>query len=350
MDPTPQVPPKKWQRPLNWGLGGIIIIACLYYAARTLFGAPETPAKLVVYAYSTQEEVLTQGIFPAFEQHWEGINGRELTMEAIFGPSGTLAGQINLGAPADVAIFSNRRHVDWLKLGKQVDKKSEPVWIASTPLVILTRAGNPAGISAFSDLAQPGLDLLHADPRSSGEGEWAILAEYGSAYLVSHDQAAAEAQLKGIWKNVKLVAPSARATLTLFELGSGEALVTYEQDALLAQERGIPLEIITPAHTILARHFAVLVDDNLTTAERPIAEAFLNFIGSPQGQEIMAQYYFRPTGLAHSGLPFLEQPFTEEDLGGWTQAYTTLVEGLWQTEILPSLSLGPAAAFWTIGE
>jgi sulfate transport system substrate-binding protein len=306
--------------------------------------------RLVVYAFSTQEEAMTQGIFPAFKHAWETENGHELTIEGVFGPSGTLAGQINLGAPADVAIFSNQRHIDWLKLGKRVRSDAEPVLIAATPLVIVTRLGNPLELLTFADLSQPGLQLLHADPRSSGVGEWAVLAEYGSAYLETSNPDYAESQLKDIWQNVSLVGPSARDTLTLFEHGAGDALVTYEQDAFLANQRSLSLEIITPPRTMLARHYAVIVDDNVTSDERAIAEAFLAFILSDTGQQILSQFFFRTAASESESFPELLHPFTEEDLGGWALAYNRLIENYWKTEIEPGLKLEPATTFLGRGE
>jgi len=328
----------------------VLVVAVFYYIGRNFLASAHAPIHLVVYAFSTQEEVLTQGIFPAFERAWEAETGRELTIEGVFGPSGTLAGQINLGAPADVAVFSNERHVDWLKLGQHVDMETHPFLIASTPLVIVTRPGNPAGIADFADLTQPGIQLLHADPRSSGLGEWAVLAEYGSAYLATGDQDTAEAQLKNIWQNVRLVGSSARATLTLFELGAGDALITYEQDALLARERGVPLEILIPEHTILARHFAVIVDDNVTSAERLVTEAFIDFLLSDDGQQIFSQCYLRPAVSESDVFPQVHNSFTEEDLGGWVYAYDTLIENLWKTEIAPHLKLEQISTFLGIGE
>jgi sulfate transport system substrate-binding protein len=339
-----------WGHPLNWLIGSIISSIVLYCIWSGIQSNRNQPLRLVVYAFSTQEEALTQGIFPAFEQVWEAETGQELMIEGIFGPSGSLVGQINLGAPADVAIFSNQRHVDWLKVGQYVDQDTDPVMIASTPLVILARPGNPAGLAGYADLVKPGIQLLHADPRSSGAGEWAILAEYGSAYLETGDHDVAEAQLKGIWQNVRLISLSARAILTLFELGAGDALVTYEQDALLAQERGVPVEIIIPQRTILARHFAVIVDDNITIAERPVVEAFLSFILSDAGQNILNKYFFRSVTIKSNVLPALVLPFTEEELGGWTQAFNRSIEICWKNEIKPTLDLEPTATFLVSGE
>ena len=326
----------------GWALTAVLLIVIAYYGWQAILSNSHDSVHLVVYAFSTQEEVFTQGIFPTFEANWEAETGRDLSIEGVFGPSGTLAGQINLGAPADVAVFSNAQHVAWLKFGRMVRDDTEPLVMGCTPMVIVTRPGNPAGLTAFADLTQSGLRLLHADPRSSGAGEWAVLAEYGSALLDSGDQRNAEMQVMDIWYNVRLLTPSARAALTLFELGAGDALVTYEQDARLALERGVELEIVVPERTILAQPVAVIVDDNVTRTERPAVAAFIEFFTSDEGQEILARYHLRTAFPDSGGFPPLAQPFTVEDLGGWSQAYTGLVENLWQTEIEPQLDLEQA--------
>jgi ABC-type sulfate transport system substrate-binding protein len=330
-----------WRRPASYILGvGLLVAVTLY--GRASLAARRGPVHLVVYAFSTQEEVLTLGIFPAFEQAWQAETGRELTIEGVFGPSATMAGQINLGAPADVALFSNAQHVIHLKVGRRVRQDTQPVVVGFTPMVIVTRPGNPAAIVSFADLARPGLRLLHADPRSSGAGQWAVLAEYGSALVESGSRTAAQEQAQAIWRNVRVLAPSARAAMTLFELGAGDAVLTYEQDARLAQERGVQLEIVIPARTIVAQHVAVVVDDNVTPAERDAAEAFVRYLSSENGQEILRRYYLRSPETSTSLLPTLDQPFTVEELGGWPQAYTDLIDTLWQKEIKPRLDLKPA--------
>lgn len=332
---------KKWGRRVSWLLGGVLIFVVAAYALYRVVDHHSAPIRLVVYAFSTQEEVLTYGIFPAFEQIWEADTGQELILEGVFGPSGTIAGQINLGAPADVALLSHAEHVQWLKLGRMVTRDSRPVVLGCTPLVIVTRKGNPWDLIEFSDLTQSGLRLIHAHPRHSGVGAWAMLAEYGSAIISSRDQATAQTQLLAIWGNVRFIGSSARAVLNLFELGTGDALVTYEQDARLARERGAALEIVAPPYTILAQPVAIIVDRNVTGAERPVAEALIQYLQSDQGQQILRRYHLRPVDCQDPSFPDLAQPFTVADLGGWSQVYAELIDRLWSTEIEPYLEITP---------
>jgi ABC-type sulfate transport system substrate-binding protein len=333
---------ENWRRLGGWMLAIGLLGLVLYYGARALWPDRGGQVNLVVYGFSTQEEALTQNIFPAFEQSWEAKTGKELVIQGVFGPSGTLASQIVLGSPADVAVLSNEQHVNWLKAGKQVRAEVRPEVVSYSPMVIVTRPGNPRAIAGYGDLAQPGLSLLHADPHSSGAGDWALLAEYGSALFETNDRRAAEAQLMAIWQNVRLLGPSARASLTLFELGACDALVTYEQDARLAQARGVPLEIVLPDRTIIAEHVVVIVDKNIALSERSAAEDFVAFLLSEGGQQALSLYHLRPAGFRGDAFPPLTSPFTVADLGGWSQIYPQLVENLWQTEIEPRLDLDAA--------
>lgn len=322
---------------LLWVVGAAAALAFAYFGARVLWVDRNGPVHLTMYAFSTKEEVLTQEIFPVFEAAWEEETGRALTIDGIFGPSATLAGQINLGAPADVALFSSEQDVARIKAGGRIDRNAQGVVVSYTPMAIVTRPGNPNGLAEWSDLARPGVRVLHPDPRSSGAGAWGVLAEYGSALLQSGDPAAAERELRSIWANVAAMATSARAALTLFELGAGDALVTYEQDALLARERGVPLEIVIPERTILAQHMAVLVDRNLTSAERPAAQALIDYLLSDAGQQAVVRYHWRPALPNGSALPPLRDPFTVHDLGGWPRAYGQVIDGLWLQQIGPGL-------------
>lgn len=320
-------------------LVAILLGLLVLHGREALLTDCQRPIELIVYGFSTQEEIFCERIFSDFAATWKAKTGRDLVIEGVFGPSGLLAEQINLGAPADVAVVSNAQHINWLKGNYRVRQETQPVVIGSTPMVIVTRPGNPAGISDFADLAQQGLHLLHSEPLHSGAGDWSVLAEYGSIWLETGDREAAEEQLESIWRNVRFLGSSARVSLTQFELGMGDALVTYEQDAHLALERGVSLEIVIPPRTIVAQRVAVIVDDNVTTAERPVAQAFIDYLLSDEGQQTLNGSYLWPAGIDEGSFPEMVQTFTVNDLGGWSAAYEEVLETLWQGEIEPGLDL-----------
>jgi len=322
-----------------WAAGILVLIFTLYYGAQGFFLRDHLPVRLVLYASSVQEEVLSQGIFPAFEESWEAETGRDLIIEGIFGPSEVLARQINTGAPADIAVFSHAHPVMTLKFGKLIDRDTEPIIIGCTPIVIITRPGNPKNISSFSDLSQPGLAIIHANPNDSGVGQWALLAEYGSILRKHQDRQLAKQQTLDIWQNVRVLAPSARAAMTLFELGAADVLVTYEQDARLAKNRGISLEIVFPEATALAQPVAVIVDDNVSWTERDAAEAFLEFLGSSSGRQILTSYFLYESESVCQSIPGSSETFTVEDMGSWREVHLELVRNLWLPEIEPLLDL-----------
>jgi ABC-type sulfate transport system substrate-binding protein len=326
-------------------IAALLLALILYHGRTALFGGYRSPVKLIVYCFSTQEELLSQHIFPAFEESWEARTGRDLSIEGVFGPSGTLANQILMGAPADVAIFSNEQHVSWLRIGRQVNPETRAEVIGWTPMVIVTRPGNAFDIRGFADLAQPGLALLHPEPGRSGAGDWALLAEYGSFYLVDSDRHFAEEQLAAIWGNVKVLGSSAKATLSLFEMGAGDALVTYEQDALLALDRRVPLEIVVPPRTIVAQHVAVVIDDNVTPPQRAAAQDFVDYLVSGHGQELLGQYHMRPATDDSAAFAGISQPFSIKDLGGWSKAYHDVIEGIWPGQLAPGLTTDPLPTF-----
>jgi ABC-type sulfate transport system substrate-binding protein len=328
-----------WRTWASWLLGIAAVLALLVYSFHSIFSDSKEPVKLIIYAYSTQSEVMSQGLLPEFEKWWESEHGRDLRLEAVFGPSLTLAGQIVLGAPADVAILSDEQHVTYLKLGKMVRENNKPVNVCMTPMVIVTRMDNPTGINDFTDLTMPGLRLIHADPRSSGAGAWAIFAEYGCSLFHSTGELDPSHTLVAIWENVKMLAPSARETMMLFELGAGDAFVTYEQDARLALDRHAELSIVLPACTVVAEPVAVIVDKNVTQAERSVANEFLHYLLSEQGQDTFIRFHLRPVTITTDEFPVLIHTISKEDLGGWSQAHQDLIENLWKKEIEPNLEL-----------
>jgi sulfate/thiosulfate transport system substrate-binding protein len=318
-----------------WGVLAVILIFALAYAGWVAFLQGRTPVRLVVYASSVQQEALLQGIFPVFKQKWQTETGRELTIESVFDSSEALARQINLGAPADVAIFTHTQPVTTLRFGRKIDRDAQPVAIGCTPMVIVTRPGNPKNLAEFSGLAQPNLNLIHADPADSGFGQWALLAEYGSAFAESQDAQIAEQKLMSIWQNVRVMTPSARVAMTLFEIGAGDALVTCEQEARLAIDRGADLEIVVPTTTVFAQPVAILIDSNISRNEREAAEFFLEFLVSGEARQIFASYYLYGLDDICQTFPGITTTFTVDDMGGWHEVF----RNVWQKKIEPFIDV-----------
>ena len=297
---------------------------------------------LVLYSFSVQEEVLSDEVLPAFSSNWTRQTGEKVIYRGVFTGSEQIAQAILDGAPADVAILSNEQHAVWLRINDWVktDWQSFPHAgiVSKSPIVIVVRPGNPQGIQDWADLGRPGVQLVHADPRTSGGAQWAILAEYGSAFLDNGDPEAAEAQLKGIWANVVSSPESSREALRQFLFGTGDALVTYEQDALLARSRGASIEIVMPPSTIMTEHVAVIVDRNVTVGERAMVQAFIDFLWSEDIQTKLTRYYFRAVvdDALNQAVPefsAIARPFTVLDLGGWGQVYPEIIRGIWEERI-----------------
>ena len=300
---------------------------------------------IVFYGFSVEEEVMTEEVIPAFQDYWQGQAGQRVIVESVFDSSDGLTDKILSGGSADVAILANEQYALWLRINDWVETDwhtfPQQGIVSRSPLVIAVRSGNPLGIEAWADLARPGVSLVHPDPRTSGGAQWALLAEYGSALLdeKSGGRDAAYGQLRDIWANVVANSPSSREALKQFMFGVGDALVTYEQDALLAQARGASLEVVTPRCTVMSEHVAVIVDRNVQPWEREVVEAFVSFLWSEAAQEAFTHFYFRAVTdeTLNQAVPEfheIEQPFTVHDLGGWGQAYPEIIHRIWEEQIL----------------
>lgn len=335
---------------LNWSraLGRAVIIlmvgALVFYAVEPWlpWNVQARPRTIVVYGFSILGDVMNKGIFPAFQQEWQARTGEHVEFIASFAGSGTVTNQIILGVPAQVGILSTE-----LDAQRLVDARVLPsaTWrnlphngtVNLTPFVILARKGNPKNIRDYADLMRPGIGVVHADPRTSGGAMWGILAEYGSAQQLGLSDADAEKQLAGIWKNVVAQASSARGARTQFENGFGDALVTYEQEALYDRTRDkFHDELVYPRSTIESEHTVVVIDRNIAPEERAAVDAFVEFLWSPQAQKIFTQYGFRSVDDALNSNAFtpIEKPFRVADMGGWQNAKQNIIDAIWQDKII----------------
>ena len=268
-----------------------------------------------------------------------------------FAGSDTVVNQILQGTPADIAILSIDRDALRLKQGGAVmsDWHSLPHQgiVNRTPFIILVRKGNPKGIHDFADLAKPGVQVIHPDPVSSGGAQWSILAIYGSELIKSEkesghrDEARALKLLQGVWHNVISTPGSAREARTQCELGHGEAHVTYELDGLWMKQTNAAVEIVVPDATIYSEHPACVVDRNVTAAERPVVDAFMQYLWSDEAQQAFVQYHFRSItndsfNSANKEFAQINHPFTVADLGGWDRAYPDIIEKVFREQVQKS--------------
>lgn len=308
------------------------IICALLFAACLPGGQNDKGGRTItVYGFSIMKEALEKEIYPAFAAKWKAEHGEEIHFVSSFAGSETVTNQILQGAPADIAILSIERDVDRMIAAGHIPNDwyvtPQKSIVNKTPFVILVRKGNPKGILDFPDLAKPGVKLIHPDPVSSGGAQWSILAIYGSELKKSEaaggtaDANRAVQTLQAIWKNVISTPGSAREARTQFETGYGDALVTYELEGLLMKQMGQPVEVIVPKATIFSEHPVAIIDRNVTAEERPVVEAFRNYLWSDEAQKAFVKNHFRSVtnesfNDANTEFAKIEQPFTVEMFGG----------------------------------
>jgi sulfate transport system substrate-binding protein len=305
---------------------GLVVGAGVVGCAPSRGSEPGTDA-LTIGAFSVMREALHEGVLPAFADEWKRRTGRDLRFEESYNASGAQARAIASGFDADVAILSLESDLDALeRAGLTLSGRT----VVSQSLVVIGhRPGNPKGIRDWDDLARPGVAVVYPDPKTSGAARWNINAIYGSARLRSGPEAA-RARLAAIQANVVTMDASGRQSLATFERGTGDAIVTYENDLRLAARlTGRAAPYVTPSATLRIESPAAVIEQSVRRhANRAVAEAFLAFLVSPRGQAILVQYGFRP----------LDQPippgvFTMKDLGGWRSIKEELFDagGVWDS-------------------
>jgi sulfate/thiosulfate transport system substrate-binding protein len=303
---------------------------------------------ITLYCFSVMKEPIENEIGPAFEAEWARKTGQTLDIVGSYSASEVVTGQVLSGVDVDLAILSIERNATRILNGgaTKSDWRSLPHKgiVNETPMVIVVRKGNPKKVRDFADLGKPGVKLIHPDPISSGAGQWSLLAIYGSELIKSQhnlghrDEAKAFALVKAIWKNVIATPMSAREARTQFERGEGDALVTYELEALQLLDKGQPIEVIAPQSTIFCEHPVVIIDRGMSPSKYALVELFARYLWSDAAQEAWVRAHFR--SVTNEKLNDREPrfvkvalPFTVDELGGWERAYPDVIEGVWKQRI-----------------
>ncbi len=300
-------------------------------------GQIDRPDVLTLGCYSVVREAIHEGLIPAFAARWRAKTGREVRFEESYNGSGAQSRAIAAGFDADLAILSLEDDVTPLvKAGLVAEtwNRGPHGGLVTRSLVVIgVRPGNPKGIKDWSDLEGAGVGVLYPDPKTSGGARWNINAIYGAGLLGdgSHpaDPKAAKDLLTKVQANVINMDSSGRQSLGTFERGTGDAVVTYENELRLRVGRGgdAGLESVKPPRTLLIEGPAALVETSVDRhGNRPLAQDFLDFMREPEGQAILGTYGFRPLSE-----PLPQGTFTMKELGGWPKIKAEVYgpKGVW---------------------
>lgn len=241
----------------------------------------------------------------AFARYWKAQTGDVVTIRQSHGGSAAQARAVMDGLEADVVTLALAYDVDEIaeraKLlpttwQKRLPHNSSPY---TSTIVFLVRKGNPKGIKDWDDLARPGVAVITPNPKTSGSARWNYLGAWGYAFLKSnHDKAKAKDFITRLYKNVPVLDSGARgATTTFVERGIGDVLINWENEILLGgKELGKgKFDIVVPPTSILAEPTVSLVDKVVDKrGTRAVAQAYLEYLYSPEGQEIAVKHYYRP--------------------------------------------------------
>ena len=274
----------------------------------------------------------------AFAKHWKARTGDDVRVNQSHGGAGKQARSVIDGLEADVVTLALAYDIDaiaertqWIGADwqKRLPHNSAPY---TSTIVFLVRKGNPKGVKDWDDLAKPGISVITPNPKTSGGARWNYLAAWGYQLKKTGSEAKAKEFVGNIYKNVPVLDSGARgSTITFVERGVGDVFIAWENEAFLAvNELGRDkFDIVVPSISILAEPPVAVVDkvaEKHGTTE--VAKAYLQYLYSPEGQEIAGRNYYRPVDPAVAAKFATQFPkvnlFTiDEVFGGWAKAQKT---------------------------
>ncbi len=296
-----------------------------------LIGSALADVSLLNVSYDPTRE-LYQEFNPAFAKYWKGKTGEELSFKQSHGGSGKQARAVIDGLEADVVTLAVGGDIDAIAdkgiisqgWEKRLPHNAAPY---TSTIVFLVRKGNPKGIKDWGDLVKPGVEIITPNPKTSGGARWNYLAAWGYArQLKGGSDATAQEFVKKLFANVKVLDSGARGSTTTFvERGIGDVLLAWENEAYLSlKEVGDKFEIVTPSISILAEPSVSVVDKVVDKKRtRKVATAYLEYLYSPEGQDIAGKNFYRPTDKA-AAAKYARQfakvkLITVTDFGGWAK-------------------------------
>ena len=317
----------------------MIAAALLALGAGAVPAASAKTVTLLNVSYDPTRE-LYEDYNKAFAAHWKARTGDTVIVNQSHGGSGKQARSVIDGLEADVVTLALAYDIDALAVqgGLLPANWQERLSCNSAPftstIVFLVRKGNPKNIRDWSDLVRPGVSVITPSPKSSGGARWNYLAAWAWALQQTRgNDASAEAFVKNLYHNVPVLDSGARgATVTFVQRGIGDVLLAWENEALLAvKEMGAgKFDVIAPSISIVAEPPVAVVDQNVDEhGTRSVAEEYLKYLYSRDGQEIAARHFYRPRDPAvaarfagqYANIPQLVT--IDAVFGGWTKAQAT---------------------------
>ena len=290
--------------------------------------------KLILAGYTTPREAYRE-LIPIFQGQWKEKTGQTVTFEESYQGSGAQSRAVAEGFEADIVALSLEADVIRLEDAGLIthDWRSKPFggMVSTSVVAFAVRDGNPKNIQDWADLTQAGLEVLTPNPKTSGGAMWNILGLYGAAQRghvegYTADEVGAQDFLLKVLQNVTVMDKSARDSIVNFEKGIGDVAITYENEVLVGRQAGQNYELVLPSSTIQIDNPVAVVDTHVDKhGTREVAEAFVEFLFTPQAQQIFAKHGLRSPDPAVAEAtaeqyPPIQDLFTIDHFGGWKEA------------------------------
>ncbi len=303
--------------------------------ASALIAGPVAAAETLLNVSYDPTRELYVDFNKAFNKSWQDQGNEAVTIQQSHGGSGKQARAVIDGLRADVVTLALAGDIDELyKLGKLIPENwQERLPQSSTPytstIVFLVRKGNPEGIKDWDDLVKPGVEVITPNPKTSGGARWNFLAAWAYAQQKYGSEEKAQEFVEKLYKNVPVLDTGARgSTITFVNNQIGDVLLAWENEAFLAlkEEGGDNFEIVAPSLSILAEPPVAVVDQNVDKkGTRKVAEAYLNYLYSDEGQRLAGKHFYRPRNEAIAAefskqFPALKLVTIDKDFNGWKTA------------------------------
>ena len=300
----------------------LAVIAALVLASSAAGATKDT--KLSLVAYSTPGAAFAK-IIPAFQKT---AAGRNISFDQSYGASEVQAKAVIAGLPADVVDLSlepdMQRLVSAGLVARNWNKNAYGGFVTRSVVVYVVRNGNPKKIKTWDDLVKPGVQVVTPNPFTSGGARWNVMAAYGAQLRNKKTPKKAIAYLGELFRHVVSQDTSARNALQTFLAGRGDVLLTYENEAILAQQQGRPVYFIIPKATIQIENPLAVISKSKNKAQ---AQAFYRYLYTPAAQKLFAETGYRPVvrsvGRQYtSKFPPRPQLFKIGYVGGWSKVST----------------------------